>query len=237
MPKEQIRIVIEAIVVQAVLAYCFYQSIWAFIGLIPIGIYYYRHKLVVYEEKKKEEITMEFKEMIQAISTSLRAGYSLENACRESLQEMELLYGKEAALYKELDLMVQKLRNNQTIESLFQELAGKLQVVEIGEFAQILVVAKRYGGDLSKIIQNTSDAIRDKIDVNREIAIVISGKKAEQAVMNVVPLGIIGYMQVTTPGFFDPLYHNVMGVVIMSVCLCLYLVAYFLSRTILQINI
>lgn len=223
--------------VQAVLAYCFYQSVWAFIGLIPIGIYYYRYKLVVYEEKKKEEITMEFKEMIQAISTSLRAGYSIENACRESLQEMELLYGKEATLYKELDLIVQKLRNNQTIENLFQELAGKLQVVEIGEFAQILVVAKRYGGDLSKIIQNTSDAIRDKIDVNREIAIVISGKKAEQTVMNVMPLGIIGYMQVTTPGFFDPLYHNIMGVVIMSVCLGLYLVAYFLSRTILQINV
>ena len=44
--------------------------------------------------------------------------------------------------------------------------------------------------------------------------------------MSVIPLGIILYMQLTSPGFLDVLYGNEMGICIMTACLALYLAAF-----------
>ena len=45
------------------------------------------------------------------------------------------------------------------------------------------------------------------------------------------------YMTITSPGFFDVLYHNAMGVLIMTGCLILYVVACFIADKILKIEI
>lgn len=235
--RERVRIIVEAMLVQGLLAYCFYQSMVAFAVLLPIGIFYYSRKELDYYEKKKQELEIEFKEMIVMISASLRAGYSIENACRESLVEMKLLYGEGGRIYEELEIIVKKLNNNQNVEKLFRELAEKLDIKEVKEFSEILIVAKKYGGDLSKIIQNTSELIGEKMEMNREIQTVISGKKGEQTVMNIMPMGIICYMNVTSPGYFDTLYHNVLGILIMTVCCCLYISAYLLAQKMLRIQI
>ena len=52
--------------------------------------------------------------------------------------------------------------------------------------------------------------------------------------MNVVPLVILLYLNLTSPGYFDVLYGNVSGICIMSVCLLVYLAAYALSEQMLQ---
>ena len=55
--------------------------------------------------------------------------------------------------------------------------------------------------------------------------------------MNMVPFLIIFYIGSTSRGFFDVLYHNLIGVVIMTVCLGLYGIAYLLSKRIVEIEV
>ena len=62
-------------------------------------------------------------------------------------------------------------------------------------------------------------------------------KKLEQKIMNAVPFLIIFYVSSTSRGFFDVLYHNPAGIVVMTVCLGFYGAAYRLSRRIVEINI
>ena len=52
--------------------------------------------------------------------------------------------------------------------------------------------------------------------------------------MNVVPLVILLYLNLTSPGYFDVLYGNLSGICIMSVCLIIYLIAYALSEQMMQ---
>lgn len=234
--KDKAVIMIKGFVLQALIALCFYQSVVAFVILSPVNYIFFR----INEKEKirqiRGNIEVQFKEMLMSISASLRAGYAIENACKEALGEMGLLYGKESIIYRELSHITKQLYNNRTIESLFIELANKTRISEIREFADILVIAKKQGGNLPTIIQNTSKVIGDKIEMNREIRTIVSGKKTEQAIMNMMPIVIILYMGATSPNFFSPLYHNAMGIVIMTVCLVLYLVAYVISYKILDIK-
>ena len=52
--------------------------------------------------------------------------------------------------------------------------------------------------------------------------------------MNLMPMGILLYLKVTSPGYFDVLYGNVAGVCVMSVCLAVYLAAYALSERMME---
>lgn len=56
---------------------------------------------------------------------------------------------------------------------------------------------------------------RLKLDTEKEIAVMIA-EKAKARLMEVIPFFIILYIGLTNQGFFDPLYHNLSGIFIMS---------------------
>ena len=55
--------------------------------------------------------------------------------------------------------------------------------------------------------------------------------------MQVVPFLLVLYLQSTSPGFFDPLYHNIMGYGVMTAMLALYIAATLWSRRIMDIRV
>lgn len=176
---------------------------------------------------------MQFKDCIVAVSTSLRAGYAVENAFLESRTDMKLLYGENSMIYKELEWIRRGLVLNIPITELLLDFAVRSGCEDILQFAQVQVIAKKNGGDLSKILQESADTIGRKIDAMQEIRTVLSGRRMEQKVMKLMPFGIIGYISFCYPGYFDALYGNLLGMAIMSVCLVIYLTAYLLGDHIL----
>ncbi len=219
----------------ALFSYVFYRSVIAFFillpGLLPF-LFYERKKKTV---RRKEQLTGQFREMMIAVIASLQAGYSIENAFLRAYEDIRLLYGKGSMIAGELLCMNRELRNNRNIEEVLQEFAIRTHISEITDFAEVFHIAKRSGGDLPAILQNTADLISQKIDVRREIATQISAKKMEQLIMDMVPFGIVLYIDATSPGFFEPLYHNVMGVALMTVLLGVYIAAYLMGQKILDI--
>ena len=64
---------------------------------------------------------------------------------------------------------------------------------------------------------------------------MITSKKYEEKIMMVMPYGIIFYLRVTNAGFFDVLYHNVVGIILMTVFLIVIYIADFWARKIMEI--
>ena len=77
----------------------------------------------------------------------------------------------------------------------------------------------------------------DKIDVKKEIETTLAAKKSEQAIMSLMPAGIILYLQVSSPGFLSVLYGNPFGICAMTVCLGIYAAAYWMGRKIVDIEV
>lgn len=90
---------------------------------------------------------------------------------------------------------------------------------------------------MTDILMRTSKVIGKKMEIDKEIQVLISAKQMEQRIMNIVPFVIILYISITSPGFFDVLYHNLMGVTVMTICLAVYFAAYELSSKIVDIRV
>ena len=212
----------------------FYRSIIAALPLSVLGIFCFRITRQKKIEEAKKQLTVQFRECILAVSASLQAGYAVENAFRECKKDMELLYGEEALICKELDYIRRGLDINITLEELLTELAERSDCPEIKEFAQIFVLAKRNGGSMPEIIRGSAAMIGQKIELQQEIATMLSGKQMEQNIMKLMPFGILLYISITNQGYFDSLYHNWQGVILMTGCLGIYLLAYVMGEKIMR---
>ena len=215
------------------LSYFFYRSLLAIPAISPIGILFFAAICKKKQEKDKEELAAQFRECILAVSTSLQAGYSAENSFVECIKDMRLMYGEESLICLELDQIRRGLNINISLEELLQDFAGRSGCEEIGEFAQIFSQAKRSGGNMAEIIKTSATLIGRQIELRQELRSLLAGKRMELNIMKVMPFGISLYISVSTPGFFDPLYHNVLGVAIMTGCLAVYLTAYVVGEAVM----
>lgn len=231
---EWIWAVMQTGLVVVFLAYFFYKSIWAALPLVAIGLVYFRLLKKQKEEKCRRELVAQFKECMLSVATALKAGYAVENAFLESRADMKMLYGEHSLIYRELELIRRGLVINITLEEMLLDFAGRSGCDEINQFAQIFSIAKRSGGNLSEIIYDSTELIGQRIDARQEIQSILGGRKMEQNIMKCMPFGILFYISLTYPGYFDSLYHNWQGVAIMSGCLGVYLAGYVLGDKILQ---
>lgn len=221
----------------AVIAYYFYRSIIAFMLLMPLVILYFKFQKKRMMEKRLAELKQQFKDMLSSISASLNTGYSLENAIREALKEIILLYGEEACITKEMKNMVHQISLNIPVEKVFEEFSNRSGLEDAELFSSIMFIARKGGGDLIEIIKSATINIREKTELLREIESSIRSKKFEQLIMNVIPVFIIAYVDFASPDLIGVMYGNIKGVFIMSGCLLMYGLAFLLSIKITRIEV
>lgn len=228
---------LEGAALVEMIGYFFYQSWIAGVFLIPVFGIFIREKKKEQAKKRRQQLSMQFKDLVLALSANMKAGYSIENALRESYGDMELLYGEDSPVCAEVRHMLRGLDNNVVLERLLYDLGVRSHVPDIVQFADVFLIAKRSGGNLTEILEKTAAVIEQKIETDKEIQLMISSKKTEQKIMNMVPFLIIFYIGTTSKGFFDVLYHNIIGIAVMTVCLLFYGVAYLFSKRIVEIEV
>lgn len=197
----------------------------------------YRRAMQRKRQKEERALLLQFQELLGSLLTGLRAGYSAENAFREAFQEMAFLFGEESSICRELVRINAGVANHLPLEQLLLEFAERSGAEEIREFAGVFSIAKKSGGNLPTILERTIHIIQEKIGTENEIQILLSSKRMESGIMDAVPFVLAGYLSVTSPGFFDPLYGTPKGIAVSGGCLVLYLAALVLSEKITDIRV
>lgn len=220
-----------------VYSYIFYKSIIAFFIMIMPSYFYIKFIKKVLIKRRLKALNLQFKEFCMSLSAQLSAGYSLENALTEVYRELSQIYGDNSYICKEVKNIIIKLKINITIEDGFKSLAERSSIEDIRLFSEVMCIAKKNGGDMIEIVRNTAVSICRKIDVEREINIIVNGKKYEQSIMNIVPIILVLYMDTTSPDIMEVMYNSVLGRVIMTICFIAYILAFYIGLRIADIKV
>lgn len=235
--RDYLTIIVISSISCLAISYLFYQRLFFAIFLSPYGIYYsfnYKSKQVL---KRKQQLNTQFRDGIQAISSALEAGYSMENAIKSAIADLESMYDHEALIIIEFRRMAVMIQNNLPVEEALDQFANRSKVEDILCFSEVFHAAKRSGGDLVNIIRGTSRVISEKIEVYREIDTMITAKKLEVQIMKVMPFAILTFLLLSNPTFLEPLYHNFFGMCFMTVMLILCLGISKISDSIMKIEV
>lgn len=234
---EWVRYLLEASGLCVVVNYLCYQTVWAFLLIIPFALLYLKWKKKTLIIERKRRLEGQFKDAVHSLSVAINAGYSMENAIGECTKELKSMYSVEEPIVQEFLFIQSQVRVSIPVENLFMDLGNRSGLEDIQTFASVYKIAKRTGGSVGTILNRSAAIITEKMETCQEIAASVAAKKMEQTVMSIVPCGIIVYMNLTSPGFLDILYGSSAGVIIMTICLLLYLAAYRLGRRLVEIEV
>lgn len=228
---------LEGILLVLSFAWLYYDSFLAIPFLIPLIWFWHRERAMARKQKEDELFLKMFREWILLLSSSLTAGYSVENALGQSLRELKLMFPSGGPMIRELQEMLAKSGNNQRVETLFMELAGKHPFHEVKSFVEVFCTARTSGGSLNGIIRSTASQMAQIMDTKREIETLLSAKVFEQRIMTVMPAAVLLYVRLGSGEFLEGLYHDPAGILVMTVCLAIYLAAYLIGKRMVQFEI
>ena len=223
--------------ITAAIMVLFYRSFWAGILFPIIWMLVFRQTKRASQEAARIKLQEEFLHGIGVLNSSLQAGLSMENAWKEVEKETRLLYGTSSEFYLELKEMNQRVVHNMPIEKLFLEFAYRCRLEDIIQFAELLEFGKRSGSNWKRIIDVTVSQMTEQQEAKQQIEVMVAEKKMEQQVMNVMPLGLLAFLQFSAWDYMDVLYHNWFGVICMTIFLAGYVVALLLSQRILKVKL
>ena len=222
--------------ISVLVAILFFNSIIFVFLVMPFGVFIWKMDKERFLTKRKNILKKEFKEMIVSLSGNLGAGYSVEQGIMVSLkdfcQNKDCMYIKD-----ELLIIANGIRYNQSVEDLFMDFGKRSGIKEVSDFADMIVIAKTYGGNIVSIIKQTAKNISEKIITETEIETVISSKKLEGKIMLLMPFFMMLYLRVTNRDYMDILYSSTLGKIVMSISLIVIIFAGFWIKKITGIEV
>lgn len=214
----------KGVVTGGLIAWLFYQS--------PVGLVLVPFCVVVAllrEKKQQGQKLFEteqalFTEYLSFVKEALMVGYSLEQAVGEGRKGMLTTLKEDHFFLQAIIRLERKLQLGTTVEAAFMQWAEEAKCDDIRDFAEVLSIAKRSGGGVWQMIDNTERIIRDKQETMRYIRSVLHSREYEAKVMKCMPFAMLLYLQMFMPDYLAPLYHNPVGACVMSVVLAVYAV-------------
>lgn len=231
------KIFLKSAGITAAIMLLFYRSFWAgllFPVVLLVQLWQAKKQGI---DAKRTELLQEFVSGVGVLNSALQAGLSMENSWKEVEKETRLLYGEASMFYQALQEINQLTAHNVPIEKLFLEFAYKCKVEEMIQFAELLEYGKRSGGNWKKIIDVFVGRMTERYEAAQEIELMVAEKKMEQQIMNIMPLGVLAFLQFSAWDYMSVLYHNWFGCISMSLFLIAYVAAIGLSQKILKVQV
>ena len=184
-------------------------------------------------DKRKSQLRNQFRDMLEALSTSLNAGKNVTDSFISVLEDMRVQYSQDAYIVQELEVINSGLLNNMNIEEILADFGARSGVEDISSFARVFEVCYRKGGNIKQVIRNTYDILSDKMAINEDIETVVTGSKNEQYLMLVMLIAMIKSISAD----FAANFATATGLVSTTIGLVLFVVAYFVGRKVLDIKL
>lgn len=219
------------------IGYIFYRSMILALLLTPISFFYPKIRIKQIIKKRKEELKLQFKDALQSLASSLHAGKSFESAMRSAIADLLIQYETDSYIIREFEIIVRRLESNETIERAFDEFAGRSKLEEIQNFAEVLEICKRSGGNLITAIRSSTEIITDKIEVLNDINSILAEKKLEQNILSIMPIVMVLMLSISAKEFMLPVFTEAVGRIVMTISMGLFATAYFIAGKITNIEV
>lgn len=233
--RERTIVILVAGLVTGLIGFVFYKNIIlsALLGLA--GFIFPRIWRDTMIKRRKDKLLIQFRQALYCLSSSLTAGKSIENAFRDTLTDLKLLFIEPSNLIvREFTTIVQRLDNGEPIEKAVNDFSSRANIEDISNFTDVLVTCKRTGGNLIEVMRRTTGILTEKLEIQTEIAVMLAQKKFESRIMTLAPICIVAVLNFASADYMEPLFQG-LGRIIMTICLIILIFCFWLTQRMMKI--
>ena len=253
-PVEKALYFLVAFVAGALVGYLFYGGIgkdefgqptvltWVLNILIPVAVgavagrIFLPMRVKAIIAKRKNELNHQFRDMLEALTTSLGAGKNVNDSFVSVYEDLKIQYDSEAYILKELEVIISGIHNNVAIEDVLEDFGNRSDNDDIKSFANVFKISYRKGGNIKDIIRNTHSILSDKMEIAEDIETLVTSNKLEQNIMIVMPIALIAVIKMMSPEFAAN-FVTPSGIISTTISIVIFVVAYIIGKSVLDIKL
>ena len=188
------------------------------------------------KEKRLRDLNHQFRDMLDALTTSLSSGKNVVDSFSSVYEDLKIQYDEDAYIIKELYVILDGVRNNVAIEELLEDFGKRSGLEDIKSFANVFKISYRKGGNIKDIIRNTHSIISDKMEISEDIETIVTSNKMEQKIMIFMPIALVAVIKFMSPEFAEN-FVTPSGIISTTISIAIFVIAYFIGRSVLNIKI
>lgn len=229
--EELLLIKIFATFVAALLCYIATKNI-IFAALFLIIVWNIPMLIIARRKHKRiKEFNDQLSGGIMIISNSLKAGYSFLQAVSAVAEETKDPFSKEfRKLFKEMSLGISE-------EDALLNLLSRIESGDLKLIVNAILIQKDIGGNLSEILDNISETIRERQKIQDELKTLTAQGKLSGVIVTMIPifLGVIIY--VFNKEYILLLFTTKLGLIMISFSVLNQIFGIFMIKKIIKIDI
>lgn len=187
-------------------------------------------------DKKRSKLNGQFRDMLEALTTSLGAGKNVPDSFRSVYDDLSVQYDDGAEILQELEIIMSGISHNVDIEDLLMDFGVRSGIEDISSFANVFKICYRKGGNIKDTIRNTHNILSDKMEITEDIETIVTANKTEQNIMIVMPIGLIGMIKLMSADFAAN-FVTPAGIIATTIGVVLFVAAYFVGKAVLDIKV
>ncbi|MFC0561254.1 type II secretion system F family protein [Halalkalibacter alkalisediminis] len=221
------------------IGYLFFQNILFAILTGGLGLLYPRVVHKRRKEKHDQAFILQFRDAMLSISSSLKAGSSLQTAFSRCYVDMKKQLDKQKLkpILLELERVNRDFQFGVSVEDTLEKFKERNSYEEVQQFIDGTLITKSKGGNLTEVIENITSMITDKINVQQEIKLATAQKKMEAKILTFFPIVLVVLIMLFNPAYLTPMYQSWVGTSLLFIASLMLIVNYFLAKAITTIEI
>lgn len=186
--------------------------------------------------KRQRMLKNQFRDMLEAISTSISAGNNVTDAFRSAYEDLKIQYDEGAFILKELEIILSGMNNNVDLVDLLQDFGARSGCEDIMSFANVFKVCYEKGGNIKDTLRTTHEILSDKMEIAEDIETIVTSNKVEQNIMIVMPIALIGMIKLLSAEFAAN-FTTPTGILASTIAIVMFAAAYKIGQIVLAIKI
>ena len=218
--------------------YVYYKIL--LLSLIGGGLYGYINIFIGARAAVKKRLTrlrLQFRDMLEALSVSMRAGNPPAKALQSTREDLLLLYDENSDIIIETDIIIALFNNAIPLSEAFHDFAARSGLEDIESFASIYATIEGRSSRADEIVRQTQAIISDKMEIEMEIETLMTAAKNEMNIMTIMPLVILLILGSVAKGLLDSIYTTGGGRAAATVGIIIFAFSVYLGRKISSVKL
>ncbi len=140
-------------------------------------------------------------------------------------------------LDQEIELVLREMRVGSSVDQALTSFSARVRSSSLDAVLSGILIGRQVGGNLPLILETTSSTLREMGRLEGVLRTKTAEAKAQTWVLAVFPLLMVFGFNTASPGFFNVLTHEGMGIALMTIAILLWVSAILLVRKILSVQL
>lgn len=124
-----------------------------------------------------------------------------------------------------------------SIREAIARFADRVPVQEARLFAIVIAIQAQSGGNLSEVLSNLADLLREKGKLQTKIRAMTSEARTSAWIIGSIPVLLVAAVAVLSPGFLQPLFETAVGNMILVGCGIWMVIGFVVMRTMMRVDL